>query len=186
MDLKSIVIGFVGGWLVQWALDMMFYRRETGTADTAEWQRRLEAAQAETARLRVQLEGVQPQLDELKALKSEAGVSNLEAERDRLRVDLVNAQAESQSLRAQLDRATAGAVSASASPVTVATKSTDPLAAIVGFGEDRRAKLHAAGVTSLADVAALEPARLLEILGLGDDHSEVAEAWIEEARGHQG
>lgn len=108
---------------------------------------------------------------------AEPDVTAWQAENDRLRQQLTAREAEINRLQAQLETQTPA-------PATVVQKivTPDDLKTINGIGPTFAKRLNEAGITTFAELAALSPDRLQEIVSAQNWQRIDPSAWIEQAK----
>lgn len=169
MVLWYALIGFLIGWVVEWLIDVVY------------WRPRLRAARAELETCRQQLADEQERAKlfqaKIEALEEEgkglrARVQRLEGERDRYRHERDAALAELRSYAA-------AAVEPEASPAA-----GDDLKRIEGIGPKIERLLQQAGVRTFEELAATPAARLKELLAAGGSRFRLADpgSWPQQAR----
>jgi predicted flap endonuclease-1-like 5' DNA nuclease len=186
MDWMSLAIGAVIGGLVMWGVDVLLSTRRPGNEPTDEvgWRDKFEAAQAEAARYRAQIDNLQPSLHELESLRQESRIPALESEVRQLKSqiqEMEKARASAPSV------APTGEIAAAAQAVVEAAKpvyhGAEPLDKIVGIGEERKQKLYEHGILTFKQLAHASPEHVAQILGMKQDQDtlNVIYSWVEEA-----
>lgn len=170
----AFVLGLLAGWIIEWIIDWIYWRGRASSTSQQEaiLQERLKAAEAKNADLEHQL-SVQ-----------KANQASLQEKLSFVEADLNAAKAE---LEAKSQTAPYG--SAGESPVADTTPVRampalgiqDDLEVIKGIGPVIAKKLNDVGICSFADLAALTPERLRELVGdvisrLADEESIILQA----------
>ncbi|MBX3096038.1 MAG: hypothetical protein KF812_04185 [Fimbriimonadaceae bacterium] len=186
MDWMSLAIGaFLGGFLV-FGVGVLFNMKKDAEApmDDAAWRDKFEAAQAEAARYRAQLDNLQPSLAELERLKSTSVVPSLEAENRELKAQI---QEMEKAAKLAPKMPEADEIAQAAREVVEAAKpvyhGAEPLDRIVGIGEERMHKLYEAGILTFKQLSHASPEHVAQILGIGQEESnlQVIYDWVNEA-----
>lgn len=186
MDWMSLAIGAVIGGLLVWGVDVLLSSRRPShePTDDVGWRDKFEAAQAEAARYRAQIDNLQPSLQELESLRQESRIPALESEVRQLKSqiqEMEKAQAAAPSV------APAGEIAAAAQAVVEAAKpvyhGAEPLDKIVGIGEERKQKLYEHGILTFKQLSHASPEHVAQILGMKQDQDtlNVIYSWVEEA-----
>jgi predicted flap endonuclease-1-like 5' DNA nuclease len=171
MHWLSFFIGLLVGWVIEWLLDVLFWRRRSRGADDAE--ARIRALEDEVARRKVRA----AELNDC-----EARVQAQAQEVQRLSAQLDAARAEAEGLREQLAAARAGAVGGAS--LAAAAVELDDLRKIEGIGPKIARILQDHGVQTFAQLAQVQVDRLREILQEAGPRFRIADptSWPEQAR----
>ncbi len=165
MHWLSFFIGLLVGWVIEWLLDVLFWRRRSRGADDA--QARIRALEDELARRTVRA----------------AELSDCEAQEvQRLSAQLDAARAEIAALKERLSAAGAGA--AGGASLAAAAVEPDDLRKIEGIGPKIERILQDHGIRTFAQLAQVEMDRLREILQQAGPRFRIADptSWPEQAR----
>ena len=100
MNWPIFLIGIVAGWIIEWVVDLLFWRKRQKQWVAAESEYRTQLAELDT-----ELEDQKAQVPQVRAV--EAALATAQAETEALRRQLVPAQAETDALRRQLAAAQA-------------------------------------------------------------------------------
>ena len=167
MHWLSFFIGLLIGWVIEWLLDVLFWRRRSGGADDAE--ARIRALEDELARRKVRT---------AELTDCEARVQAQAQEVERLSAQLDAARAEGEGLREQLAAAGAGVA------LSAAAVEPDDLRKIEGIGPKIARILQDHGVHTFAQLAQVQVDHLREILQQAGSRFRIADptSWPEQAR----
>jgi len=167
MHWLSFFIGLLIGWVIEWLLDVLFWRRRSGGADDAE--ARIRALEDELARRKVRT---------AELTDCEARVQAQAQEVQRLSAQLDAARAEGEGLREQLAAAGAGVA------LSAAAVEPDDLRKIEGIGPKIARILQDHGVHTFAQLAQVQVDHLREILQQAGSRFRIADptSWPEQAR----
>jgi len=167
MHWLSFFIGLLIGWVIEWLLDVLFWRRRSGGADDAE--ARIRALEDELARRKVRT---------AELTDCEARVQAQAQEVQRLSAQLDAARAEGEGLREQLAAAGAGVA------LSAAAVEPDDLRKIEGIGPKIARILQDHGVHTFAQLAQVQVDHLRELLQQAGSRFRIADptSWPEQAR----
>jgi len=171
MHWLSFFIGLLIGWVIEWLLDVLFWRRRSRGADDAE--ARIRALEDEVARRKVRV----AELNDC-----EARVQAQAQEVQRLSAQLDAARAEIAALKERLSAAGAGA--AGGASLAAAAVEPDDLRKIEGIGPKISSILQDHGIRTFAQLAQVQVDRLREILREAGPRFKIADptSWPEQAR----
>lgn len=213
----GIFIGLLSGWLIEWLIDIFFWRRPRKTGSESAEFARLQQGHAQLSAEVQKLQGERRQAVEDaaaartalsdctdKQTQMTAEFEQLWSDNTNLRASIEAVEAENERLTAQLNAfRAAGTVAVAATtadtlihtppadtaperpaptPAADAPGQKDPLVDINGIGPVYQKRLYAAGITTFAQLAALSPDHLREIVQAQDWQNIAAEDWIAEAR----
>jgi predicted flap endonuclease-1-like 5' DNA nuclease len=155
----SFFIGILVGWVLEWLIDFLFWRRKYARVAEAE------------AQTRADLANLQDRVDRVDAL--DLDLTSSKAEIDSLHIDLSSAQEEIARLQAALAASTAAAQVAG-----------DDLTMIEGIGPKISDLLNGAGIRTFDELGNTEVDRLREILAAGGPGFQIADParWPRQAR----
>lgn len=162
----AFILGLIVGWVIEWIIDWVYWRRRSWTSTQHEdmLRERLEKVEAQNAELERQL-------------------SLQKANQASLQEKLSAAEAELSAAKASSELAARSQVLPDVEPTPVRSMPIihDDLEVIKGIGPVIAKKLNAVGIYSFAELAALTPERLRELVGdvisrLADEDSIIEQA----------
>lgn len=167
--LVSLVVGFLGGWLLEYYLDLKYWEMRarkrgltfTGGEETAAYAVRTAPTAAERSEADVKA-------DEQLAAKLQEFMEAREAETTALQRAMEKQEAQYDDLKHQFEQ--------------YMTTHPDELTAVRGIGRIYQWKLRDAGISSYDHLANTTPERLREILEVPAWRKFEPESWIEQAK----
>lgn len=182
MNWLSFFIGMLVGWLVELLIDFFFWRKRRGAAVDKDARAELAGTEAKVGQLEAQLAGYRDSADRLKVCERDLQVCNNALQNSQ--AQLAAAEAEVQNLRASLADANLQLSQRSLSFTAMTGLEPHNLQRIEGIGPKIVEILNAHGITTFAELAEADVARLRQILQEAGPRYRLAdpETWPTQAR----